>query len=103
MLLSLEKTGTTPKCAASKATFCHEERHSYSFMIDDDFQTLQEGFQLKTKGEKWYLPLHTNHHIGLPLSWKALSENTTHHQQHRPYSVQKSPSNNYLLVIGQQL
>ena len=31
---------------------------------------------------KWYLPLCTNHFVGLPLCLKAFLENTSPHQQH---------------------
>ena len=39
--------------------------------------------------------------VGLPLCWKAFSENTTPHQQHWANSIQKSPGN-HLYVIGWQ-
>ena len=36
---------------------------------------------------------------GLPLRWKAFSENTTPHQQHWANSVRKSPSNHHTCKI----
>ena len=56
-----EKNWQNVKVCCIKVTLCREERHSYSFANDDDFQTLQEGYQVRTKDQNGtYLCLQIN-------------------------------------------